>query len=144
MYSNYCSPRPVPLGRNQEASGELKLHADTLTALNTVTAYGPGFIEINKVRHTSHLLVTPDRLEPWNSGFESLSAADFEQLAQLQPEVVLLGTGAHQRFPHPALTRPLADRHIGCEVMDTRAACRTYNILAAEGRKVLAALLIEP
>jgi uncharacterized protein len=116
----------------------LKLHADTPTALNTVTAYGPGFIEINKVRHTSHLIVTPDRIEPWHGG--ELSATDVELLVELQPEVVLLGTGARQCFPNPGSLRPLFSRQIGCEVMDTRAACRTYNILAAEGRRVVAAL----
>jgi uncharacterized protein len=120
----------------------LKLHADTPTALNTVTAYGPGFIEVNKIRHTSHLIVTPDRIEPWHGG--ELSASDFELLVELQPEVFLLGTGAQQRFPHPGTLRELTSRRIGCEVMDTRAACRTYNILAAESRRVVAALRIEP
>ena len=61
----------------------------------------------------------------------------------LDPEVVLLGTGSRQRFPHPRLSRPLADARIGLEVMSTAAACRTYNILMAEGRKVAAALLVE-
>jgi uncharacterized protein len=122
----------------------LKLHADAPTALNTVTAYGPGFVEINTVRHVSHLVVTPERVEPWAvQGFEQLSAADFERFAALKAEVVLLGTGQRQRFPHPKLTRALAAAHIGFETMDTAAACRTYNILMAEGRRVLAALLME-
>ena len=59
----------------------------------------------------------------------------------MQPEVVLLGTGAKLRFPHPRLTRLLSDARIGIEVMDLQAACRTYNILMAEERKVAAALL---
>jgi uncharacterized protein len=122
----------------------LKLHADTPTALNTVTAYGPGFIEINKVRHMSALVLTPERVEPWpTASFEALAEADFERLRALDPEVVLLGTGARQRFPHPRLSRPLAEARIGLEVMNTPAACRTYNILMAEGRKVVAALLPE-
>jgi uncharacterized protein len=122
----------------------LKLHADTPTALNTVTAYGPGFIEINKVRHMSALVLTPERVEPWSTAsFEALAEADFERLRALDPEVVLLGTGARQRFPHPRLSRPLAEARIGLEVMNTPAACRTYNILMAEGRKVVAALLPE-
>ncbi|MGH6610487.1 MAG: Mth938-like domain-containing protein [Burkholderiaceae bacterium] len=121
----------------------MKLHADRPTAQNTVTAYGSGFIEINKVRHTSNVIVTPERVEPWPvADFNSLHAEDFQHLLQLKSEVVLLGTGARQRFPHPRLTRPLADARIGLEVMDTQAACRTYNILQAEGRKVAAALLI--
>ena len=144
MYSNHVSPPLAPEGRKQEATGELKLHADTPTALNTVTAYGPGFIEINKVRHTSAVLLAPDRVEPWAvESFEALDPADFERLRALGPEVALLGTGSRQRFPHPRLSRALADARIGLEVMTTPAACRTYNILMAEGRKVAAALLLE-
>jgi uncharacterized protein len=122
----------------------LKLHADTPTALNTVTAYGPGFIEINKVRHASALLLTPERVEPWPvETFEALTEEDFERLRALNPEVALLGTGSRQRFPHPRLSRSLTEARIGLEVMSTAAACRTYNILMAEGRKVAAALLPE-
>jgi uncharacterized protein len=122
----------------------LKLHADSPTALNTVTSYGPGFIEINKVRHTSAVLLTPERVEPWAAAsFEALAEADFERLRALAPEVALLGTGSRQRFPHPRLSRALLEARIGLEVMNTAAACRTYNILMAEGRKVAAALLLE-
>ena len=122
----------------------MKLHADTPTALNTVTAYGPGFIEINKVRHASAVLLTPDRVEPWSvSSFEALGEGDLERLRALAPEVALLGTGSRQRFPHPRLSRALTEARIGLEVMTTAAACRTYNILMAEGRKVAAALLLE-
>jgi len=134
----------VPRGRKQETPGELKLHADTPTALNTVTAYGPGFIEINKVRHASAVLLTPDRVEPWEvASFEALGEGDLERLRALAPEVALLGTGSRQRFPHPRLSRALSEARIGLEVMTTAAACRTYNILMAEGRKVAAALLLE-
>jgi uncharacterized protein len=122
----------------------LKLHADTPTALNTVTAYGPGFIEINKVRHTSALLLTPERVEPWpTASFDALTEADFERLRALGPEVALLGTGARQRFPHPRLTRALGEARIGLEAMTTAAACRTYNILMAEGRRVACILFPE-
>ncbi len=137
MYSNTSLNFP-------EVSSNLKLHADTPTQQNTVTAYGPGFVEINKVRHTTNLLVTPDQVQPWPvASFEALEPSDFERLRELHSEVVLLGTGSHQRFPHPRLTRPLADARIGLEVMDTQAACRTYNILMAESRKVAAALFVE-
>jgi uncharacterized protein len=123
----------------------LKLHADAPTALNTVTAYGPGFVEINKVRYTSAVLLTPERVEPLGiDSFESLAEADVARLLALQPEVALLGTGATQRFPQPRLVHPLTDARIGLEVMATTAACRTYNILMAEGRKVAALLLVEP
>ena len=122
----------------------MKLHADTPTTQNTVTAYGPGFVEINRVRHTTHLIVTPDQVEPWPvTSFESLDASNFERLRDLRSEVILLGTGSRQRFPHPRLTRSLADARVGLEVMDTQAACRTYNILVAESRKVAAALFVE-
>ena len=122
----------------------MKLHADTPTALNTVTAYGPGFIEINQVRHVSAIVLTPDRVEPWAiASFEALAEADFVRLRALNPEVALLGTGSRQRFPHPRLSLALSDARIGLEVMTTAAACRTYNILMAEGRKVAAALLLE-
>jgi uncharacterized protein len=122
----------------------LKLHADTPTALNSVTAYGPGFVEINKVHHTTNLIVTPEQVEPWPvADFDSLAIGDFERLLALRSEVVLLGTGVRQRFPHPRLLRPLTDARVGLEVMDTQAACRTYNILMAEGRKVAAALLVK-
>ena len=121
----------------------MKLHADTPTALNTVTAYGEGFVEINQIRYTTPLIVTPEQVMPWAlASFEELKVGDFERLRELRSEVVLLGTGSRQRFPHPRLTRPLADARIGLEVMDTQAACRTYNILMAESRKVSAALLI--
>jgi uncharacterized protein len=124
----------------------LKLHADPLTALNTVTAYGPGFIDINQTRHHGHLLVCPDRpVAAWPvSGFAALRSEDFQALAALEPEVVLLGTGERQRFVSPALTGALSRLRIGVECMTTAAACRTYNILMAEGRRVVAAFLQEP
>lgn len=122
----------------------LKLHADTPTTQNTVTAYGPGFVEINRVRHTTNLIITPDQVEPWVvPSFEGLDVTMFERLRELRSEIVLLGTGTRQRFPNPQLTRPLTDALIGLEVMDTQAACRTYNILVAESRKVAAALFVE-
>jgi len=123
----------------------LKLHADSPTALNTVTAYGAGFVEVNKIRHQRPLLVMPDRpVEPWNvTSFDALSTADFDRLRDLAPELVILGTGARQRFAHPRLLRPLLEARIGCETMTTQAACRTYNILMGEGRRVLAAMLFD-
>lgn len=121
----------------------MKLHADALTSLNTVTAYGPGFIEINQVRHQGSLLVLPDRpVAAWNAAsFAALDAEAFAALLALEPEVVVLGTGSRQRFAHPRLMQALTAQFIGVEAMDTAAACRTYNILMSEGRRVLAALL---
>lgn len=124
----------------------MKLHADKAQTLNTVTSYGPGYIEINAVRHDQSVLVMPEgNIEPWPvNRFEDLEPAHFEALLERKPEVVLLGTGDRLRFPHPRLTAALARRHIGVDAMDLQAACRTYNILMAEGRKVAAILLVEP
>ncbi|MEK9720730.1 MAG: Mth938-like domain-containing protein [Quisquiliibacterium sp.] len=121
----------------------MKLHADIDATRNTVTAYGPGYLEINRERHRGPVLVRPEgAVLDWGvDSFETLAPAHFERLLELGPELVLLGTGERQRFPHPALTVALAHARIGFEVMDTRAACRTYNILVAEGRMVLAAML---
>lgn len=121
----------------------MKLHADQTSALNTVTAYGEGYVEINRVRHEGPLLFMPEgAVQPWPvASFEALGAGDFEALVPLAAEVVLFGTGATHRMPNPRLTAPLARAGIGVEVMDSFAACRTFNILKSEGRRVLAVLL---
>ena len=99
---------------------------------------------VNGARRSSSVIVMPDRTEDWSvTRFDDLRAEDFAFLRELQAEIVLLGTGARQRFPHPRLTAALASAGIGLEVMDVQAACRTYNILVAEERKVAAALLFE-
>lgn len=123
----------------------MKLHVDPRSDLNTVTAYGPGFIEINAVRHAGHVIVTPSTpVTAWRvAQFDALNAADLEALLAHEPELVLLGTGARQRLLHPRIGAALMNARVGLEVMSTPAACRTYNILMAEGRRVLAALLQE-
>ena len=122
----------------------MKLHAAGPTGVNTITGYGEGYVSVNGERQVSSVIVLPDRIVPWPAtAFEALTAEDFSFLKQLTPEIVLLGTGPRQRFPHPRLTAPLAEARIGLEVMDVQAACRTYNILVAEERKVAAALLFE-
>ena len=90
-------------------------------------------------------MLTPEAVVPGfaSSGFDGLAESEFAALLAYEPEVVLFGTGAALRFPRPELTRALIDARVGLEVMDTPAACRTYNILAAEGRSVVAALLIK-
>src|SRR5438477_356376 len=93
-------------------------------------------------RIESSSIVTPERILPWGAaGFDELAAADFDVFLGLDLEILLLGTGSRQRFPHPELTRALTAKRIGVEAMDLQAACRTYNILVAEGRRVAAALL---
>jgi len=122
----------------------VKLHASAPTHLHHFTAYGAGYVMVNGERHTASVLVLPERIEPWPvAGFAALAEAHFARIAELKPEVVLLGTGSRLRFPDPRLLLPLARARIGFEVMDLQAACRTYNILMAEGRNVLAALLFE-
>jgi uncharacterized protein len=123
----------------------LKLQPDAAQNLNTVTRYGPGFIEINQVSHASSVLVMPEGpITPWLiQRFEDLSPTDFEQMIALQPQVIIFGSGARIRFPKPELLAPLFKAKIGIETMDLQAACRTYNILMAEGRQVLGAFLID-
>jgi uncharacterized protein len=122
----------------------MKLHRDTHSGLNTVTGYGDGYVVINQQRYEEGIVVLPTSLVPgWGaSGFAALTPADIVQLSEMKPEIVLLGTGARQQFPEPALLLPLIEARIGFEVMDTQAACRTYNILMSEGRNVAAALLL--
>ncbi|HNC62671.1 MAG: Mth938-like domain-containing protein [Candidatus Accumulibacter sp.] len=122
----------------------MKLQLERSDGLNTFTAYGEGYVSVNGVRHHRNLAVLPDRLLPdWTQAtFETLRVADFELLASLDAEIVLLGTGRQLRFPSPELLRPLLQAQKGLEVMDVPAACRTYNILMAEGRKVAVGLLL--
>ena len=125
----------------------MKLHLNTGAGLLLFTGYGGDHVLINGQRHEASLLLTARGIEvaPWAGlGFEALTAAHFEWMARREPDILLLGTGARLRFPHPSLTRSLVEARIGLEVMDIGALCRTYNILAGEGRKVGAAVLIEP
>ena len=122
----------------------MKLHASRPSGINTITGYGEGYVMVNGERRSSSVVVLPDRIEEWPAKrFDQLSTEDFNYLKNLKAEIVLLGTGPRQRFPHPRLTAELAKAGIGLEVMDLQAACRTYNILVAEERKVAAALLFE-
>jgi uncharacterized protein len=122
----------------------VKLHATASSARNVITAYGDDYVSVNGQRHASSLVVLPEKLLSWRpESFDALKSEDFESLKGLQADIVLLGTGPKQRFPDPRLTAPLAAAGIGIEVMDLKAACRTFNILAAEERKVAAALLFQ-
>jgi uncharacterized protein len=122
----------------------VKLHSSLPSGVNTITGYGEGYVMVNGERRSSSVVVLPDRIENWAAqGFDALTSEDFSFLKSLNAEIVLLGTGPRQRFPHPRLTAALAQAGIGLEVMDVQAACRTYNILVAEERKVAAALLFE-
>ncbi len=122
----------------------MKLHLTHAAGNQLITGYGEHWVEINLARHSKSLIVLPDRLiTDWAVlDFDGLDTMHFEQLALLKPEVVLLGTGETQRFIHPSLGSALTDSGVGIECMSTAAACRTYNFLMAEGRSVLAALII--
>ena len=122
----------------------MKFHLQAPTA-NVVTGSGPGWVRIGTDEYRDNVVVTADGVEPGFApgGFDGLEPNDFAALLRSSPEIVLLGTGAAQRFPRPAVVAPLIDANVGLEVMDTRAACRTYNILVAEGRSVTAALIVE-
>ncbi len=122
----------------------MELHQESNQALNTITSYGDGFVAVNLERHEGSVIVMPESLKPWPvASFDALSPEHFDALVQAAPEVVIFGSGAKLRFPHPRLTAALAKQRIGVETMDFGAACRTYNILMSEGRRVAAALLIE-
>ncbi len=100
-------------------------------------------IKIADSWHKRSLIVTPQALEWWAiEDASALTQAHFQQLAERAPEVVILGTGTRTHFPPHAITQPLMHKRIGLEVMDTAAACRTYNILAGDGRIALAALIV--
>ena len=122
----------------------MKFHLQSATGKNLFTGHGAGYVTVNGVRYANSLVVTPERLiEDWPaSDFASLSAQHFEFLLVLKPDILLLGTGATLRFPRPQLSSCLYAARIGLEVMDNPAACRTYNILTAEGRHVVAAMLL--
>jgi uncharacterized protein len=123
----------------------MKFQLDSSEGRNTVTAYGAGFIEVNRQRYGTSLIILPDRVvTDWAAGgFDALAVADVERLLEFQPQVLLLGTGSRQRFPPPSLMRPIIEARIGYEVMDVGAACRTFNVLIGEGRQVLGALLLD-
>jgi len=122
----------------------MKLHLDRGTATYRIAGYGRGYITVNEERLSGSALVMPERLvRDWPpQHIAELTAAHMSELLSYEPEIVLLGTGARQRFPEGELLEPLAERGVGVEVMDTAAACRTYNILMSEDRVVVAALLV--
>jgi len=121
----------------------MKLQLAQTEGWNTFTAYGDGYVSVNAVRHTESLVLLPYQLiEGWTTAnFDTLTCTDFDFLASLDAEIILLGTGDLLRFPRPELLQPLMQARKGLEVMDIRAVCRTYNVLAGEKRKVAAALL---
>ena len=121
----------------------MNFHLQTATP-TLVTGLGEGWIRIGATEYRENCVVTPDSIETGFApqGLAGLREQDFAALLDLRPEIVLLGTGARQQFVHPRLTEPLAAARVGIETMDTRAACRTFNILLGEGRRAVAALIV--
>jgi len=124
----------------------MKLQADRIEGQNAIARHGPGGVLVNGVEHRSSVIV------PWRgpvlawpvASFADLTPSHFETLVALAPELVVFGSGTRIRFPQPPWIRALIERRIGVETMDTAAACRTYNVLLAEGRSVVTALIFEP
>ena len=122
----------------------MKLHLAQTPNQNVITGYGSGYVLINGQRHDNNLIVTAKIIIPnWLAISESeLDESDLAPVIELVPQIVLIGSGGRIRFPKPAALKGLIAAKIGYEVMDTYAACRTYNILLEEGRNVAAALML--
>ena len=124
----------------------MKIQPDRAEGVNIITRHDASSIWVGQLGF-SHSLLVPwqGEVQRWEPArVEELQPAHFEQALALRPELVIFGSGARHRFVHAPLLRCLIERGIGVETMDTAAACRTYNVLASEGRAVLAALLLEP
>ena len=123
----------------------MKLHSTPTKHYQTVTAYDESGVEINAVHFSHNLIVLPEVPPfPWSApSFDSLTPEHIAQIGATTPDVVILGTGRRQRFIHPRLIAALTEQHVGVECMDNQAACRTYNILMTEGRKVALAIIFD-
>jgi uncharacterized protein len=133
---------------NPEAGGYrclMKMSMDSAEGAYRILGYSDGEIRINDARYSASLLVSPDTLvTEWGpTSLEALTSDHLQAVSELAPEVVLLGTGAQQSFPGRELMLSLMRGGIGLEVMDTASACRTYNVLMSEGRRVVAALILD-
>lgn len=122
----------------------MKLTDEKIGGINLVRSYATGEIRIGETVIRSSCLVKTDQLiTNWRpQTVAEITVADMDAVLALKPEVVVIGSGPKQQFPAPEILGAVLSRGVGCEVMDTGAACRTYNILASEGRTVVAALLL--
>lgn len=123
----------------------MRITQDFGDATYVIRAYDTGMVMVNETNFNQSLVVMPDHLEPnWQpKDLEELTVEHLEPIVALNPELVILGTGVRLRFPGPHVQAYFVQHGIGIEVMDTPAACRTYNILMSEGRNVACALIIE-
>jgi len=131
-------------GRSRSNLRAMKMHLDRTGAAHRITGYGAGYVSVNDKPLTQSFIITPETLiTDWAPRCATdLDEAAMEAIAHLSPGIVLLGTGQRQSFPPSSLLAPMLGRGVGVEVMTTAAACRTYNILIAEGRSVAAGLLV--
>ena len=122
----------------------MKFTLDRPATRHVVRGYSPGALRIGEQEYTRSVIVSAQALiTDWRpQSIDELTAADLEPALALRPEVLLLGSGVRQVFPAPELLARLHAARVGFEVMDTGAACRTYNVLVGEGREVAAALFI--
>jgi uncharacterized protein len=122
----------------------MKLQPDKFD-VQSISGYGPGWVGVNgeKIKRSVIISSAGERIDWPLTRFEDLGPEHFAQLALVEAEVVIFGSGSRLRFPNAAWLGPLMARRVGVETMDTAAACRTYNILAQEGRSVAVALLLE-
>lgn len=121
----------------------MKFALDPAGTQYLVKCYTPEHISINDTDYTNSVIVSPTTLlDNWRpQTFTELQAQDFEPILQLKPDIFILGVGTEHQFPAPHLLQTFYQHHIGVEVMTTAAACRTFNVLASEGRTVVAGLL---
>jgi uncharacterized protein len=124
----------------------MKFEPDTAVGVNVITRHDGARLWVGHAPFDHSVLVPwKGAVQGWHARVPAdLTAQHFEQALALAPEVVIFGSGAALRFVSPALYRMLIERRIGIETMDTPAACRTFNVLASEGRSVVAALLLGP
>jgi uncharacterized protein len=134
----------VQRNNKPKAPCTMKLQPDQ-SDVQSISGYGPGWVGVNgeKIAHSVIIGSKGQQIAWAAASFDDLGPDHFAVLAQLDAEVVIFGSGSRIRFPQAAWLRPLMDKRIGIETMDTAAACRTYNILAQEGRSVAVALLLE-
>lgn len=133
------SPNSEPIGANVK----IELDSDGGTTYR-IDAYSAGSVVIGEQHYNTSLIVSPDQvISDWApEAFDDLAAHHMETLAAMEPEIIVIGTGQRLRFPSAEVLTPLLKQEIGYEIMDTGAACRCYNILVGEGRRVIAALLM--
>jgi uncharacterized protein len=122
----------------------MKLHLTQAEGKQLITGYSQLWVSVNHQRFEHSIIVLPNEIiSDWKiKDFNALTTESFERLLPSKPEVILLGTGLQHRFIHPKVIASLTEAHIPVECMTTDAACRTYNILMAEGRQVAAALIL--